>query len=312
MADIVDTAVGAGTFKTLAAALGAADLVGTLKSAGPFTVFAPTDEAFAKLPPGTVDGLLKDIPKLKKILTYHVVPGKVMASTVMGLDGEKVKTVEGSEVSIKVGSQGVFVDGAKVVATDVSCDNGVIHIIDSVIIPGAAPAKFDPKSLPGVSGPFGFFDPLGLAPNNAKDFKKYQENELKHGRVAMLAFLGILAGEKFGVFFGNEITGPGIYQYQQAEGLFNAWSANVIGLTLAIEGFNIVKGWDSPGDSEGIAGLKDSYTVGDLQFDPLGLKPKNAKDLKTIQTKEINNGRLAMIGVAGLVAQELVTGTSAF
>jgi hypothetical protein len=92
-----------------------------------------------------------------------------------------------------------------------------------------------------VSGPFGFFDPLGLAPSNERDFKKFKEAELKHGRVAMVAFLGILAGEAFPFLFGSDISGPAIFQYQQAEGIFNAWSANVIGLTLAVEGFSIVK-----------------------------------------------------------------------
>ena len=142
MADIVDTAVGAGSFKTLAAALGAAGLVDTMKSAGPFTVFAPTDDAFAKLPAGTVEDLLKpeNKAKLAAILTYHVVSGKVMASTVVTMDGAKVPTVNGAEVTIKVGADGVMVDGAKVVTTDVECTNGVIHIIDSVILPAAAPA----------------------------------------------------------------------------------------------------------------------------------------------------------------------------
>jgi uncharacterized surface protein with fasciclin (FAS1) repeats len=135
MADIVDTAVGAGSFKTLAAALGAADLVSTLKGPGPFTVFAPTDEAFAKLPAGTVDALLKDIPKLTSILTYHVVPGAVMASTVVTLNNKFVKTVNGAEVKVTVDGSTVKVDGATVVTTDIKCDNGVIHVIDSVILP---------------------------------------------------------------------------------------------------------------------------------------------------------------------------------
>jgi uncharacterized surface protein with fasciclin (FAS1) repeats len=137
--DIVDTAVGAGSFKTLAAALQAAGLVDTLKGKGPFTVFAPTDEAFAKLPAGTVESLLKPENKaqLVAVLTYHVVPGKVEAATVVTLDGQKVKTVNGKEVTIKVTDGVVFVDGAKVVTTDVVCDNGVIHIIDSVILPAA-------------------------------------------------------------------------------------------------------------------------------------------------------------------------------
>jgi uncharacterized surface protein with fasciclin (FAS1) repeats len=132
MADIVDTAVGAGSFTTLVAAVKAAGLVDTLKGAGPFTVFAPTDEAFAKLPAGTVEALLKDIPKLKKILTYHVVAGKVMAADVVKL--KSAKTVEGSEVKIDA-TNGVKINDSKVVTPDVAADNGVIHIIDAVLLP---------------------------------------------------------------------------------------------------------------------------------------------------------------------------------
>jgi len=129
--DIVDTAVGAGTFKTLAAALGAAGLVDTLKGKGPFTVFAPSDEAFAKIPKADLDKLLADKAKLTSVLTYHVVPGKVMAKDVK--DG-KVKTVQGAELSIAT-SGGVTVNGAKVTATDIVADNGVIHVIDRVVMP---------------------------------------------------------------------------------------------------------------------------------------------------------------------------------
>lgn len=132
LADIVDTAVKAGSFKTLVAAVTAAGLVDTLKGAGPFTVFAPTDEAFAKLPAGTVDALLKDIPKLTKILTYHVVAGKVMAADVVKL--KSAKTVEGSEVKIDA-SNGVKINDSTVTTADVAADNGVIHIIDSVLLP---------------------------------------------------------------------------------------------------------------------------------------------------------------------------------
>jgi uncharacterized surface protein with fasciclin (FAS1) repeats len=132
MSDIVDTAVSAGSFSTLAAALQAAGLVDTLKGAGPFTVFAPTDEAFAKLPAGTVDGLLKDIPQLKKILTYHVVSGKVMAADVAKM--KSATTVEGSDVKIDV-SNGVKVNNSMVTKADIAADNGVIHVIDSVLIP---------------------------------------------------------------------------------------------------------------------------------------------------------------------------------
>ena len=133
MADIVDTAVNAGSFSTLVAAIKAAQLVDTLKGAGPFTVFAPTDEAFAKLPEGTVDALLKDIPKLKKILTYHVVSGKVMAADVVKL--KSATTVEGSDVKIDASNGGVKVNDATVVTPDVAADNGVIHIIDTVLLP---------------------------------------------------------------------------------------------------------------------------------------------------------------------------------
>jgi uncharacterized surface protein with fasciclin (FAS1) repeats len=129
--DIVDTAVGAGTFKTLATALGAAGLVDTLKGKGPFTVFAPTDEAFAKIPKADLDALLKDKAKLTAVLTYHVVPGKVMAADVKA---GKVKTVQGSEITISTTS-GVSVNNAKVVKTDIVADNGVIHVIDTVIMP---------------------------------------------------------------------------------------------------------------------------------------------------------------------------------
>ena len=130
-ADIVDTAVAAGSFKTLATALGAADLVGTLKGKGPFTVFAPTDEAFAKIPKADLDALLKDKKKLTAVLTYHVVPGKVMAADVKA---GKVKTVQGSEVTIAT-TGGVTVNKAKVIKTDIAADNGVIHVIDTVLMP---------------------------------------------------------------------------------------------------------------------------------------------------------------------------------
>jgi uncharacterized surface protein with fasciclin (FAS1) repeats len=131
--NIVETAVAAGSFNTLVAAVKAAGLVDTLSGPGPFTVFAPTDEAFAKLPAGTIDALLKDIPKLKAILTYHVVSGKVLAADVVKLSS--AKTVNGQSVAIKVEGGSVMVDNAKVVKTDILCTNGVIHVIDAVILP---------------------------------------------------------------------------------------------------------------------------------------------------------------------------------
>ena len=133
--DIVDTAVGAGQFNTLAAALTAADIIDTLKGDGPYTVFAPTDAAFAKLPAGIVDDLLKpeNRDQLAAILTYHVVPGKVYASDVVKLTS--ATTVNGSDVTISVADNAVRVDNATVVSTDIAASNGVIHVIDSVIIP---------------------------------------------------------------------------------------------------------------------------------------------------------------------------------
>jgi uncharacterized surface protein with fasciclin (FAS1) repeats len=132
MANIVETAISAGTFNTLVAAVKAAGLAETLSAPGPFTVLAPTDEAFAKLPAGTVEGLLKDIPKLTAVLTYHVIAGKFMAADVIKLSA--AKTVQGQSVTIAT-INGVKVDGANVVKTDIETDNGVIHVIDSVILP---------------------------------------------------------------------------------------------------------------------------------------------------------------------------------
>ena len=133
--DIVDTAVEAGSFKTLAAALQAADLVSTLKGEGPFTVFAPTDAAFAKIPKADLDALLKDKNALTKVLTYHVVPGEVMAADVVKLT--QAKTVEGSPIKIRVVDGKVMINNAKVAATDIAASNGVIHVIDTVIMPAS-------------------------------------------------------------------------------------------------------------------------------------------------------------------------------
>lgn len=168
-ADIVDTAVGADQFKTLAAALKAANLVGTLKGSGPFTVFAPTDEAFAKLPPETVAELLKpeNRKQLTDILTYHVVAGKVQAKDVIKLRG--AVAVNGQRIDVQFGDEGVKVDGAKVLTTDIVCDNGVIHVIDSVILPSSktipetakAAGKFE--TLLAAAGAAGLSEVLGSA-----------------------------------------------------------------------------------------------------------------------------------------------------
>jgi uncharacterized surface protein with fasciclin (FAS1) repeats len=133
MADIVDIAVSAGSFKTLVTAVQAAGLVDTLKSPGPFTVFAPTDEAFAKLPPGTIQTLVQNIPQLTRILTYHVVPGKLTKADLEKVNS--VTSVEGSPIRIDC-SDGFEVKNATVVAADIEADNGIIHVIDNVILMG--------------------------------------------------------------------------------------------------------------------------------------------------------------------------------
>ena len=134
--DLVDTAVAAGQFKTLATALEAAGLIDALKGPGPFTVFAPTDEAFAKLPAGTLETLLKpeNKEKLKAVLLYHVVPGNVTADQVTKLNGQSVKTLQGSSIKVKT-AHGVRVDNANVIQTDIKASNGVIHVIDTVLMP---------------------------------------------------------------------------------------------------------------------------------------------------------------------------------
>jgi uncharacterized surface protein with fasciclin (FAS1) repeats len=135
--DIVETAVAAGSFKTLAKLLGDAGLIETLKGTGPFTVFAPTDEAFAKVPAATLEALGKDKAKLKAVLLYHVVPGKVMAADAIKLNGKSAKTAEGSEAKIMVMGAKVMINQANIVKTDIIAKNGVIHVIDAVILPPA-------------------------------------------------------------------------------------------------------------------------------------------------------------------------------
>src|SRR5271165_4871248 len=131
--DIVETAIGAGRFKTLVTAVKAAELVETLKGKGPFTVFAPTDEAFAKVPKDKLEALLKDKKALTAVLTYHVVPGKVMAADVVKLDS--AKTVQGQSLKIQTNDGKVIINDAQVIKADIACKNGVIHVIDSVLLP---------------------------------------------------------------------------------------------------------------------------------------------------------------------------------
>ena len=162
--------------------------------------------------------------------------------------------------------------------------------------------------LYGAIPPIGFFDPLGLSIGKSPIvLKKYREAELKHGRVAMLACLGLLVAESYKPLFGSLITGPGIYHFQQAgEILPNFWLLVLFAVAL-IEGQIILTGWEKPGESKGIvAELREDYTPGDIGFDPLGFKPSDPEDFDIMRTKELNNGRLAMIGIAGMVVQELI------
>jgi uncharacterized surface protein with fasciclin (FAS1) repeats len=140
MKNIVEIAVENGSFKTLVAAVTAAGLAETLQSAGPFTVFAPTDAAFAKLPAGTVEALLKDKEKLTAILTYHVLPASVLSGAIVSAGGAKPATVYGDKLDVQVRDGGVYVNGAKVVAADIAASNGVIHVIDTVLLPKPATA----------------------------------------------------------------------------------------------------------------------------------------------------------------------------
>lgn len=135
MANIVDAAIAAGSFTTLVKAVQAAGLVDTLKGPGPFTVLAPTDEAFGKLPATTLSAVLPDKAKLTAILTYHVLAGKILAADVVALNGKSAKTLQGGELKVDTGN-GVTIGGAKVIKTDIVTDNGVIHVIDTVLIPG--------------------------------------------------------------------------------------------------------------------------------------------------------------------------------
>lgn len=174
------------------------------------------------------------------------------------------------------------------------------------------------ENLPGSTAPFNFFDPLGFS-KSADEGKiiRWRESEVKHGRLAMLATVGILVGEtveKNTPLFGDKIVGPAIYQFQEADAITGfGFAAFIIVLIAFIEGYNVSNGWETieqkaardPNNKTG-SQLAPGYINGDLGFDPFNLKPKNDEDFKVMQTKELNNGRLAMIGAAGMIVQELV------
>lgn len=171
---------------------------------------------------------------------------------------------------------------------------------------------FTAKQMLGALPPVGFFDPLGLSNGKTEaELKKYRESELKHGRVAMIASLGIFTGETINPLFDHKITGPAIYQFQQADELVSYFWVGVLFFIALIEGQNIIVGWETPQETNrgtsGVAMLKADYINGDLGFDPLDIKPKDTYEFELMQVKELQNGRLAMLAVAGMVAQELVT-----
>lgn len=188
----------------------------------------------------------------------------------------------------------------------------------AVADPSALATKDYLKTLPGVSEPFPeVFDPLNLsATASVRDLRRWRESEVTHGRVSMLAALGFIVGEQledFPAFYNADghITGPAIYQFQQVEARGAVfWEPLLIAIGLA-ESWRVAVGWANP-RGVGFNALKDDYEPGDLGFDPLGLKPSDPEELKVLQTKELNNGRLAMIAIAAFVAQELVERTEIF
>lgn len=172
------------------------------------------------------------------------------------------------------------------------------------------PSKEFCGGLVGNSAPMGDFDPLNIsAKASMNKVKLFREAEVTHGRVSMLASLGFIVGENFNPFFDESIKGPAIGHFQQLPATF--WTVVLGGIGLA-EFARLTKGWVSPAEGKGLWTLKDDYLPGDLGFDPLGLRPTDAAELEQLQLRELNNGRLAMFGIAGMVAQELVTGKELF
>lgn len=174
-----------------------------------------------------------------------------------------------------------------------------MSVSSSEIPKGLAGSEFDPSKCIGSSAPLGFFDPAGFSIDvNEDQFKLFQEAEIKHGRVSMLAFLGIVIGEIFHPLFNGLIAGPAIYQFQQADAILPSFWLIVLTLIAQVEGNTIINAWqpleETLKEPLGVAKLKASHIPGDLKFDPLNLKPKTLEGLRELKTKELNNGRLAM------------------
>jgi len=281
---IAATAVANGNFTVLVAALKKAELVETMSGAGSFTVFAPTDKAFSELLAelGVTSAQLLANPDLKKILLYHVVSGKALSKDLK--NGQKVGTLQGSDLSVSVGSGKVSVGRATVATADIECSNGIIHVIDKVLLP---PAKFDPSKQVGVTAPFAYFDPAGFSKvGDEEGFRNLQASEIKHGRVAMMAAVGAVA-QHFIKFPGFGDVPAGLQAVTTAPGTYGFAALFVLSGALELTAWS-----QSPAKEPGNFG------------DPLGLRQYTTD----MREREINNGRMAMFATIGIIAAELLTG----
>ncbi|CAE8613514.1 unnamed protein product [Polarella glacialis] len=286
--NIAATAIANGNFTILVKALQKAGLVETVSGETPYTVFAPTDAAFADLLKElgvTADQLLAN-PDLKSILLYHVAGGTTMSSSLK--DGMRVTSAQGGQLAVQIGGGKVKVGRATVTAADVACSNGVIHVIDKVLLPPAAPAApFDPATQIGAMAPLGFFDPLGFSKKGDKaGFNNLQASEIKHGRVAMMAALGAVV-QHYVKFPGFESVPSGLGAVTTAPGTYGFAALFLVSgaLELAI--------WTQD----------DKKEPGNFG-DPAGLNMYNPE----MREKEINNGRLGMFSAIGIIAAEALSG----
>ncbi|CAE8741390.1 unnamed protein product [Polarella glacialis] len=286
--NIAATAIANGNFTILVKALQKAGLVETVSGTTPYTVFAPTDAAFADLLKElkcTPEQLLAN-PDLKSILLYHVAGGTTMSSSLK--DGMRVTSAQGAQLNVQIGSGTVKVGRATVTAADVACSNGVIHVIDKVLLPPAKPAEaFDPAKQVGAGAPLGFFDPLGFSKKGDKaGFNNLQASEIKHGRVAMMAALGAVV-QHYVKFPGFESVPTGLGAVTTAPGTYGFAALFLVSgvLELAI--------WTQD----------DKKEPGNFG-DPAGLNMYNPE----MRQKEINNGRMGMFSAIGIIGAEVLSG----
>ncbi|CAE8611723.1 unnamed protein product [Polarella glacialis] len=294
--NIAATAIANGNFTILVKALQKAGLVETMSGETPYTVFAPTDAAFADLLKElgvTAEQLLAN-PDLKSILLYHVAGGTTMSSSLK--DGMRVTSAQGGQLAVQIGGGNVKVGRATVTSADVACSNGVIHVIDKVLLPPAAPAApFDPAKQIGAMAPLGFFDPLGFSKKGDKaGFNNLQASEIKHGRVAMMAALGAVV-QHYVKFPGFESVPSGLGAVTTAPGTYGFAALFLVSgaLELAI--------WTQ--DEK-----KEPGNFGD----PAGLNMYNPemRARKTKLAAELANGRLAMMAIIGIFFQDGLIGSA--